>query len=90
MYNLDADIGEANDVSQQHPDLVQELNALLTAHANRVASETRPAAFVENAKPIISEPGDLPRLRDYMGLPKTRAANENVNAGHREAAGRLD
>ena len=77
LYDLETDLGEQNNLAEQHPDIVTELQQLLTAHAERVASETRPAAFVENAKPILSEPGDLPRLRDYVGKPETKAAGES-------------
>ena len=69
LYDLEADLGEKNDLAPQHPDLVDELGELLTRHAEKVASDTRPAGFVDNPKPIISEPGELPRLRDFMGLP---------------------
>ena len=33
-----------------------------------------PAGFVEKADFIISKPGDLPRLREYLGMPEVRAA----------------
>ena len=78
LYDLESDIGETNNLAKQHPELVEELDDLLTAHAASIAADTRPAAFVADAKPIISEPGDLPRLREYMGLPQTTAANENI------------
>jgi arylsulfatase A-like enzyme len=32
LYNLKADLGETNDVAPAHPDLVRELDALITAH----------------------------------------------------------
>ncbi len=67
LYNLDKDIGERKNLAKQNPEMVGELNKLLIAHAQRIAANRRPAAFVEDAKPIISEPGDLPRLREYMG-----------------------
>jgi hypothetical protein len=75
LYDLEADLGEENDLAAEHPDLVKELDALLTLHAEKTTSDVRPAGFAENAKPIISEPGDLPRLRDFMGLPDVVAAN---------------
>lgn len=75
LYNLDDDLGEQRNLAQQRPQLVQELRKLLTTHAANVAANVRPAAFVapETAKPLISTPGDLPKLRDYMGLPNTTA-----------------
>ena len=76
LYDLEADLGEKNDLAAQHPDLVKELEELLTLHAEKMASDVRPAGFVKNAKPIITESGELPRLRDFMGLPNIVAANE--------------
>ncbi len=75
LYDLEADLGEKNDLAAQHPDLVNELEELLTLHAEKMASDVRPAGFVKNAKPIITESGELPRLRDFMGLPNIVAAN---------------
>ena len=78
LYNLDLDIGEKKNVAMRHPELVEELRQLLTAHAARIAKDTRRAGFVKHgtAKPLISEPGELPCLRDYIGLPKTTAAGQ--------------
>jgi arylsulfatase A-like enzyme len=67
LYNLAVDLGETNDLAGEHPEIVRELAELLARHAASIAADTRPAGFVEGAKPLISEPGDLPRLRDYMG-----------------------
>ena len=76
LYNLDDDLGERNDLARVRPKIVEELDELLDAHAAAVASNTRPAGFVKpgSAKPLISAPGDLPRLRDFMGLRETTAA----------------
>lgn len=76
LYDLKQDAGEKNDVAKQHPDLVKELDGLLSAHAEHVAADTRPAAFIEDAKPILTGPGNLPRLRDYIGKPAAKAAGE--------------
>ena len=65
-------MGEKTNLAAKHPGIIKELKALLDAHAARIASDTRPAAFVEQAKPIISKPGDLPRLREYMAQSKHR------------------
>ncbi|MFC1596324.1 sulfatase [Planctomycetota bacterium] len=75
LYNLDTDLGETNDLAAQHPDVAKELSELLAAHAERIATGQRPPGMVEAAKPIISEPGDLPRLREYVGMPNVEAAN---------------
>jgi len=69
LYDLVADLGETNNLASQHPELVEELGALLDEHAERIVADTRPAAFVEDARPILSEPGDLPRLRELIGMP---------------------
>ncbi|MEM7395694.1 MAG: hypothetical protein AAF492_25465, partial [Verrucomicrobiota bacterium] len=69
LYDLEADLGEKKNIARQHPQIVEELRSLLTAHAKRIAADTRPAAFIEDAKPILTEPGDLPKLRDYVGKP---------------------
>ena len=72
LYDLEQDLGEKTNLAAKHPGILKELKALLEAHAARIASDTRPAAFVEHAKPIISKPGDLPRLREYMAQAKFR------------------
>ena len=72
LYDLEQDLSEKTNLAGKHPGILKELKALLDAHAARIASDTRPAAFVEHAKPIISKPGDLPRLREYMAQTKTR------------------
>jgi|TARA_B110000495_G_C22982668_1_gene577837 hypothetical protein len=48
--------------------------------AAAVQADTRPAAVVKTgtAKPLISEPGDLPKLRDFMGFSKTTATGAPV------------
>ena len=74
LYDLDQDVGEKNNLAAKHPKIAKELKALLAAHADNVASDTRPAGFVEKADFIISKPGDLPRLREYLGMPEVRAA----------------
>ena len=75
LYNLDDDLGERKNVAKKNKKLVQELGNLLDAHAAAIESDQRPAAFVQpgTAKPLISEPGDLPKLRDFVGLPETTA-----------------
>ena len=67
LYDLETDLGEKNNLAAEHPELVKELDALLDAHAENLDVNVRPAGFVEEAKPLISEPGDLPRLRELPG-----------------------
>lgn len=75
LYRLDKDLGERKDLAKRRPEIVAELDALLDAHAAAIAKKTRPAGFVKpgTAKALITVPGDLPRLRDFMGLPDTVA-----------------
>lgn len=75
LYHLKTDVGERNNLASKYPDIVRELKALLDEHARRIAADTRPAAFVENARPLIIEPGELPRLREYMNMPDVKAGN---------------
>ncbi|MEM7670965.1 MAG: sulfatase-like hydrolase/transferase, partial [Pseudomonadota bacterium] len=79
LYDLEQDLGEKRNLAKKHPKIVAELDALLTAHAKRIAADTRPAAFVKNAKPILRQPGDLPRLRELVGKPDTKLASEKPN-----------
>ena len=48
--------------------------------AAAVQADTRPAAVGKTgtAKPLISEPGDLPKLRDFIGFSKTTATGALV------------
>ncbi|MEM9280589.1 MAG: sulfatase-like hydrolase/transferase [Verrucomicrobiota bacterium] len=80
LFHLAEDLGEENNIAKEHPALVRELDGLLTKHAESIAADTRPAAFVDNAKPILTEPGDLPKLRDYIGKPDTVAAPDAPQA----------
>jgi arylsulfatase A len=67
LYNLDDDIGEQNDLAQQHPEKLAELKALLSAHAQDLKDNARPAAFVNNPKPLLENTDNLPTLAEYMG-----------------------
>ncbi|MEM0927598.1 MAG: sulfatase/phosphatase domain-containing protein, partial [Planctomycetota bacterium] len=83
LYNLEKDPGERRNLAKQNQKMVAELGELLDAHNQRVASATRPAAFVDDGKatPLISEPGTLPKLRDYLDKPDTIAFGSDVK-GH--------
>ena len=71
LYNLKNDLGETKNIAKRHPDLVEKLEALLNEHSKRIEADTRPAAFIEDAKPILDEAGDLPKLRNYADKPDT-------------------
>ncbi|NNE91359.1 MAG: sulfatase [Verrucomicrobiales bacterium] len=67
LFDLATDIGEQTDIAAKHPEKVAELEKLLVEHKAKVTSARRPAGAVANAKPILTEPGDLPSLAEYMG-----------------------
>ena len=68
LYDLEADVGETADLAAAHPELVEELRTLLEEHAAEIAANQRLAGGSQTARPLIAEPGDLPRLRDRMGV----------------------
>ena len=67
LYDLSKDLGERKDLSDAHPEMVQELDRLLKEHASSIAANLRPAGFAKNPKPILKEVGDLPTLKEYLG-----------------------
>jgi len=81
LFDLEADLGERTNLAAKHPDRVTELKAALAKHAASIAAHQRPAGMVDQAKPIISKPGDLPRLREFMGMPEVRATDDNLYSG---------
>ncbi|TWU54321.1 Arylsulfatase [Rubripirellula tenax] len=52
LYDLKNDIGEKKNVIESNPEVTQKLSAHLQAFANDIADNSRPAAFVENPKPL--------------------------------------
>ncbi len=68
LYDLEADLGERDNLADKHPDRVKAMKAALDAHVANLRKNIRPAAFVENPKPILAESGNLPTLSDYRGL----------------------
>ena len=67
LFDLDADIGERHDLSEQFPDRVAKLKSLLDAHAQDLQEHRRPAAFVENPKPLLTSVENVPTLVEYLG-----------------------
>ena len=59
LYDLQADIGEQNNVADRHPDVVQRLLALAEraredlGDLDRPGKNQRPAAFVDHPKPLL-------------------------------------
>ncbi|MEM6798069.1 MAG: sulfatase [Planctomycetota bacterium] len=66
LYNLENDLGETTNVAAAKPKIVRKLSAMLRRHNARVASNTRPAGFAKDARPILTDVGALPTLTEYM------------------------
>ena len=73
LYNLDDDLEERKNLAEKYPDLAEELNALLDKHMAAVQANQRPAAFVDNPKPLLESAEGVPALTEYLGLPKLTA-----------------
>ncbi len=52
LYDLESDIGEKRNVIKSNPEVVKRLNGHLKAFTKDIADNNRPAAFVENPKPL--------------------------------------
>ena len=52
LYDLESDIGEQKNVIKANPEVVQRLERHFKAFAQDIADNNRPAAFVENPKPL--------------------------------------
>ena len=52
LYDLASDIGEKKNVIESNPEVVQRLVRYLKEFAKDIADNSRPAAFVENPKPL--------------------------------------
>lgn len=65
LYDLEADLGERNNIADQHPDRVKSMKAALDAHVAEIEKNSRPAGFVENPKPLLSDSSNLPTLVEY-------------------------
>ena len=55
MYDLENDIGESKNVIKSHPEVVKKLNQHLKDFAQDIAENSRPAAFVENPRPLSKD-----------------------------------
>jgi len=75
LYDLEADIGEQNDLSGKHPEQVTELKYLLDKHTSEVQANRRKAAFVEEAKPLLESTEGVPTLAKYLGLSNVQFSN---------------
>lgn len=52
LFDLQRDIGEANDVLSDHPGVAAELVARIAAFEQDLSVNSRPAAFVDNPQPL--------------------------------------
>ena len=52
LYDLDADIGEKTNVLADHPGIAKRLLSYVNTFEEDLAQNSRPAAFVENPKPL--------------------------------------
>ena len=59
-----------------HPARLNELRVLLEEHAAEIAANRRPAGESETARLLITEPGDLPKLRQLIGVDEFDAVPE--------------
>jgi len=73
LYDLEADLGEKNNIADKHPDIVERLKADLDAHVQEMEANIRPAAFVENPKPLLADSKGIPSLVEYLEETKSAA-----------------
>ena len=73
LYNLKNDLGETRNLIEKRPELAKELKAILDSHAEELAANSRPPGMLEHSDFLISEPGKLPKLRDYLGMKNFEA-----------------
>ena len=66
LYDLDADIGEMNDLADKFPDRVMELKTILDKHAEDLEKNARRAAFVKDPIPLLKTFDEVPTLKKYM------------------------
>jgi arylsulfatase A len=52
LYDLEADIGETTNVLAENPEVAERLRAYVSAFKENLAQNSRPAAFVDDPKPL--------------------------------------
>lgn len=52
LFDLESDIGEKKNIIKTRPEVVQSLNSQLKKFSKDIAENSRPAAFVENPRPL--------------------------------------
>jgi arylsulfatase A-like enzyme len=73
LYNLKNDLGETRNLIEKRPELAKELNAILDSHAEELAANSRPPGMLDHSDFLMSEPGNLPKLRHYLGMKNFEA-----------------
>jgi arylsulfatase A-like enzyme len=54
LYDLDADMGEKNNVLASHPEIVERLRSYTTSFEEELAENSRPAGWVKNPKTLTT------------------------------------
>ncbi|MEX0324240.1 MAG: sulfatase-like hydrolase/transferase [Puniceicoccaceae bacterium] len=72
LYDLSIDISEKNNLAKDHPETVKELARILKRHVENVAANTRVPGMLEKAEYFLTELGNTPRLREYLGEKDAR------------------
>jgi hypothetical protein len=70
---LKNDLGETRNLIEKRPELAKELKAILDSHAEELAANSRLPGMLDHSDFLISEPGNLPKLRDYLGMKNFEA-----------------
>ena len=84
LFDLSGDIREEKDVAGAHPDVVKKLETFAAAaradlgHGKQKGSGQRPAALVDEAKPLVKDPEPKPVF-------KTKADLDTMEAAFRES-----
>jgi arylsulfatase A-like enzyme len=55
LFDLEADIGEKTNVLTDHPEVVERLRGYVKVFQEELTQNSRPAAFVENPKPLTTK-----------------------------------
>lgn len=56
LFDLEADIGETTNVLAEHPEVARRLRGHVKAFQDDLSQNSRPAAFVDNPKPLAKSP----------------------------------
>jgi hypothetical protein len=52
LFDLEADSGEKTNVLADHPEVAERLRSYVKAFEEELAQNSRPAAFVDNPRPL--------------------------------------